>query len=700
MSKAHARYVRKAIESRFLDLIDLSDQTNPSPDARHQAFLSRGLAALARQLMSPCTDVIAAQSVVDGRGDWGIDAVAVDPPSPQSHIWLIQAKWSDDLKGKFGMDEVNRMIDGLDYIVDLKFDEFNNRFRRHVSRLEEALDNASPKITLVLALMRVEPLNPDIEQLLRTKISNFNQVEEMVNYKILDLRDFHRALLGDAAAPKIDTRVQLQGFGQETNPARAFYGTMTAPDVADLFSEHRRGLFARNIRDVLDLTDVNVKIRNTLLEQPEHFWYFSNGITVLCESIRPIGRSLPGTVGDFALSGASVVNGAQTVSAIHRAFSENPDQAQHGRVLVRLISLESCPPGFGDQVTTNTNTQNPIEDRDFKSLDDVQTTLRDEFALALGLSYVIRRGEQVPDPEHGCSITEAAEALAATHDKPEYAALAKRDQSALWQDEAYHELFGAAPNVHRVWRSIQLLRAVRNELALLRDSSVSRSAAMAVYGDLLITHVVYQRLDNSEIEDPVSKWNQQLGQVPKLVEDAMEWSLQSINREFGPKSHIIAAVRNTERIRRVVRSAVDGMSPDSSLATGGRKRAPRVRQVETVKTLLAAQRIPDGTVLEFRPITRTDRREMATWLDEDAARSQAIWRNDDRAQLQWQADKKWYSATGLVRKMRTIAYGMDQPVQGTLYWYLPDEGSLIDLADAIRAEQDLVLEEDSVANEA
>jgi hypothetical protein len=699
MSKAHARYVRKAIESRFSDLIDLSDQTNPSTDERHQAFLSRGLAALARQLMSPCTDVAAAQSVVDGREDWGIDAVVVDPPSPQSHIWLIQAKWSDNLRGKFGMDEVNRMIDGLDYIVGLQFDKFNNRFGRHVSRLEEALDNASPKITLVLALMRVEPLSPDIDQLLREKISHFNQVDEMVNYKILDLRDFHRALLGDAAAPKIDTRVQLQGFGQEISPARAFYGTMTAPDVADLFSEHRRGLFARNIRDALDLTDVNLKIRNTLFEQPEHFWYFSNGITVLCESIKPIGRSLPGSVGDFALSGASVVNGAQTVSAIHRAFSENPDQAQHGRVLVRLISLENCPPGFGDHVTTNTNTQNPIEDRDFKSLDEIQITLRDEFALALGLSYVIRRGEQVPDPEHGCSITEAAEALAATHEKPEYAALAKRDQSALWQDEAYHELFGVAPNVYSVWRSVQLLRAVRNELLQLRDSLVSRPAAMAGYGDLLITHVVYQRLDNSEIDDPDQKWSNQLARVPNLVESAMKWSLQSINREFGSKSHIIAAVRNTERIRRVVRGAIGGMSSDA-LAVEGQERAPRGRQIETVKTLLSAQRIPDGTVLEFRPITRTDRREMPAWLDDDPTRSQAVWRNNDRAQLQWQADNKWYSPTGLVRKMRTMAYDMAQPVQGTLYWYVPNEGSLIDLADTIRAEQDLVVEDDPTVGEA
>ncbi|MBE8519457.1 hypothetical protein ILP97_18430 [Amycolatopsis sp. H6(2020)] len=46
-----------------------------------------------------------------------------------------------------------------------------------------------------------------------------------------------------------------------------------------------------------------------------------------------------------------------------------------------------------------------------------------------------------------------------------------------------------------------------------------------------------------------------------------------------------------------------------------------------------------------------------------------------------------------------MAYNIGQPVQSTMYWYVPDEGSLIDLADAIRAEQYLIVEEDPVVGE-
>ncbi|MGW5752240.1 AIPR family protein [Nocardia rhamnosiphila] len=691
MSVVQARYVRRAIEERFRSLIDLSDI--PRASEHEQALLSRGLAALAVQIEHPCSDLVAAQAVFDGQDDRGLDAIAVENRQAHPRITLIQAKWSDKARAGFGETEVHKMIRGLDLLIELEFDRFNRRFQRHVRAVEQAFEGRAPKITLVLALLRTEPLNDEVRELLESSIAQYNKVEDMVDYKVLDLRDFHRAILGDAAAPKIAATLRLEGFGQETSPYRAMYGTMTVPDLADLYNEHRRGLFARNIRDALDISDVNPKIRATLLEQPEHFWYFSNGITMLCDSIRPAGRApVPGGIGEFLVNGASVVNGAQTVSAIYEAHKTMPDVAQQGRVMVRLISLEDCPPEFGDLVTTNTNTQNPIEDRDFKSLDPVQVQLRDDFALQLSLSYVIKRGEPVPTPEHGCSIAEAAEALAAIHPNAEFAALAKRDPKALWNDEVSSEIFGPTPNAHRVWRCVLLVRRVRARLNELRDELISRASAMAGYGDLLVTHVVFRLLDTKGIENPDTNWDARLDQVPGLVKDALLWSLFAIDAEYGKSSHIIAAVRNTERIERVARAAIRGMrdadtTPElrSDYQISGETRPGR--QGDAVRTLVTAQRIPDGTVLEFRPFTRPERRDMADWVAADPARGLAVWRNSTRDQLQWQADGRWYSPSGLVRRMRNLASGVDRSVQGTLNWYIPEQGSLRDLAEEVRAEQ-------------
>ncbi|APC34351.1 hypothetical protein A9R04_06450 [Nocardiopsis dassonvillei] len=696
MSVVQVRHVKKEIEERFRDLIDTTDRPKRE---REDVLLTRGLSALAIQSEHPCSDMVAAKKIFDGEDDRGLDAVAVEYRSGQPYICLVQSKWNHQGRAKFGEAEVDAMVYGLNKILDLEFDQFNERFQEHASDVEQALSNGSPKITLVMALMRTEPLNDGVLRRLEEGIAQHNRVTAMVDYKIFDLSDIHRAILGDAASPKINTRVQLECFGQEYQP-QAVYGTMTVSEVAALYEEHRRGLFAKNIRGSLDVSDVNPRIRNTLLEEPQHFWYFSNGITVLCDSVKPVGPVRPGNTGNFDLSGASVVNGAQTVTAIHKAYSTDPRTAGAGRVLVRLISLENCPPGFGDQVTINTNTQNPIEERDFKSLDEVQIRLRDDFALELRLSYVIKRGEPMPTPEHGCSITEAAEALAATHTNAEFAAQAKRELSALWQDGTYRELFGSEPNAYRVWRCVRLLRAVRGELSALRDGLLGRAAAAASYGDLLITHVVFRQLMTRDIEDPDTDWESQLARAPELVKEALSWVLRAIDMEYGPTSQVIAAVRNTERIRRVARHAVSGM------ATG--KDAPaldpeyqaldveqRGRQVDAVRTLVNAKRVPDGAVLEFRPYSRPERQEMTEWLAEEPKRGLAVWRNAKSKQLRWQADGEWYSPSGLVRKMRRDASGKDQPVQGTLHWHVPGEGSLADLAAQVRAEQGLDVGEES-----
>jgi hypothetical protein len=690
VSVVQVRHIRQQVEERFEGLIDPSDRPKKE---RADAFLTRGLAALGIQSEHPCSDMEAAQKIFDGEDDRGLDAVAVELQTHQPRICLVQAKWNYQGKAKFGESEVDKMLYGLRKLLHLEFQKFNSRFQKHTPEIERALEGGTPKITLVLVLMRTEPLNADIHSRIEEGIAEYNRVEDMVDFKVFDLRDIHRAILGDTVTPKIDAKVRLECFGLQPLPYQAMYGIMDVPQVAGLYGEHRRGLFARNIRDALDVSDVNVRIRNTLLEQPEHFWYFSNGITMLCETVRPIGRAVPGGAAEFHLSGASVVNGAQTVRAIHKGYAVNPAQAEKGRVLVRLISLENCPPGFGDRVTISTNTQNPIEDRDFKSLDPVQIRLRDAFALQLHLSYVLKRGEPEPAPEHGCSITEAAEALAATHPNAEYAAQAKRDLAELWRDDAYRELFGDEPDVYRVWRCVQLLRAVRDSLKGERDGLLGRAAAAASYGDLVITHVVFRQLATRSIEDPDTDWDAQLVRVPELVKTALGWVLQAINREYGATSHVIAAVRNTERIQRVAHAAVRGMVAGKEAPELDRYQAPeaetRGRQVNAVKTLVKAERIPDGTELEFRPFNLPERREMAEWIADVPERGLAVWRNTARDQLQWKADGKWYSPSGLVRWMRLQAGGPDRSVQGTLRWYVPGQGSLVELAEEIRAEQGL-----------
>lgn len=167
MSKLHIEYVRNAIDERYVDLLDMSDlPKSTSAPNRRQAYLSRGLAALAVQIEHQIGPRAAAACVFDGADDRGLDAMSVDLGTPQPRICLVQAKWSDAGKGAFDEEAVHKLLRGLDLLLDRAYSKFNSRFQPLVPDLQQAFDQGMPKVTIVLALMRTASIDAKVRELL------------------------------------------------------------------------------------------------------------------------------------------------------------------------------------------------------------------------------------------------------------------------------------------------------------------------------------------------------------------------------------------------------------------------------------------------------------------------------------------------------------------------------------------------------
>ncbi|MDX3091557.1 AIPR family protein [Streptomyces sp. ME02-6978a] len=694
----------KSLKERFRPLIDMTDRAKLKPEEEEKAFLSRAVTALAVKHETGWSDREAAAAVIDDYSDRGIDAVAVEERGDRHHITLVQGKWSEKGNAGFGERELGALFRGLDDLMALEFGKFNSRIEAHADALEKALEGPAT-VTLVLALVTGSELHPNIQAELKDGLDKRNWVREMIDSKVLNLRDLYQEILGDQGERKITLETWLEGVGKESVPYEAFYGTVSAAEIADWYRDgNQRHLFARNIRDSLDATDVNNKIRATLLGEPQHFWYFSNGITVLCDRMKKKGRGVfvPGAGAGFILEGASVVNGAQTVSAIAHAVQRNPAAGARGRVLVRLISLEDCPEGFGDRVTVAANTQNAIQERDFKSRDQTQFDLRDDFALSLGLSYVIRRGEPEPARTAGCTMTEAATALAATHRTAEMGARAKRDPSLLWEKDNYRELFGRPPSAFHVWGVVRLLREVRDNLEKLRSDLFGRVASAAGHADLLIAHAIYYALEmravggkSGQTKDQDIDWDARLAEVPLLTAQGLGWFVAIADTAYGDKSQYVTTARTAERVTVVARRLRERLlqsepAPDygdyqiTEQAQGKSGAASRA-----VPLIVEAGRLEEGTRLEFRPVTKRDRQGLPDWIKADPRRGRAVWRNHKTKPLVWEADGEAYAPSPLARLMRGEAMGNHQQVQGTRYWHVPGEGSLSDIAADLRATEEL-----------
>lgn len=508
----HVRRIASFLHKEYSHLIDLEDvASRPQPEKTH-CFLSRSQAALALSHVAGIDREAAAASVVDGFNDNGVDAIYFD--EEVKAVYVVQSKWVQSGNGTIDLGSIQKFLAGFRDLLSARFERFNEKILARQASLESALEGIDVAFNLVIVYTGKQGLAEQQERAFADIVAELNNPVDIVSYRVLTQRDIYAAIAGTMDNASISIDVTLYDWGQIREPYQAFYGQVSAEEVAQWYQEHDSKLFARNLRKFRGDTEVNRAIRNTLVRESEKFWYFNNGITVLCNNIskKAIGGATRES-GRFVCEGVSVVNGAQTVGSIAAAVSQGFTKAKDARVLVRFISLENCPPGFAIEVTTATNTQNKIERRDFASLDPLQERLRTELMLDLSKLYVYKSGDKVPTFQEGCDIEEATIALATAYPETTLSADVKRYISMLWEDIArppYTLIFNDRLTAARLWNSVEIAREVDATLAANLENYRGQARLVAVHGNRYIMHRVFQTMplaefDNTELDLVVLK---------------------------------------------------------------------------------------------------------------------------------------------------------------------------------------------------
>ncbi len=164
----------------------------------------------------------------------------------------------------------------------------------------------------------------------------------------------------EQAKEYLSTRDMLQFEGR----TQAYIFLLKPKTIHQLFHKYKFNLFFKNVRNPLHKSNYNEKIVETLLRRPDTFWYFNNGVTAITKRIPDVGKS----ANTFTVKGLQVINGAQTVYSIYRAYEQaNPEQREvmdtDARISFRLI--RSSDEDFNLEITRYTNQQNEMQPRDF-----------------------------------------------------------------------------------------------------------------------------------------------------------------------------------------------------------------------------------------------------------------------------------------------------------------------------------------------
>lgn len=554
MGTIELNHIRKRLLDDFAPYVDVADWADRKPEELEKALLSRSLAAFAVSELLGTSPIEACADITDGFGDNGIDAIGID--SQSGIVVVVQSKWASNGQDSPSLGDVEKFAQGFRDLIAPRFDRFNDKIKAKQGELTSALDNPDVKFILALVYSGSQPLGSHPSRVVEDLLQETNDVSDVVAFEPLGQRRLHDLIRRGVAGKAPDLAVTLHHWGVVEEPFKAFYGQVDAADIADWWATHRDSLFDRNLRKFIHDSSVNSAIEATALKSPQYFWYFNNGVTVLCEEITkaPVGGGSRKS-GNFVFKGATVVNGAQTVGSLGRAASQSAESVEDARVLARFISLQAVPSDFAIEVTRATNTQNRVERRDFVALDAVQERLKVDLKLEQGKYYAIKTGEPDPERTKGCTVVEATVALACAT-SADLAVQAKREIGRLWDDVTkppYKTLFRSDLSATEMWNAVQVLRVVEDTLKEQQKSLTGRDRSVAVHGNRLAAYLAFSRLPDGALaqQDAID-----VDSIQSATEAVLEKMLDVMTEDYST-NYLASLFKNASKCKEVVKSVLD-----------------------------------------------------------------------------------------------------------------------------------------------
>lgn len=268
----------------------------------------------------------------------------------------------------------------------------------------------------------------------------------------IDLLRLMKDYIEGVAPPVPSLNIPIQGeelfskFDDNTDISSWVF-TVNGKDLGNLFNDVGIRIFSRNIRGFLGDTSINSEISNTLRDEPQYFWYFNNGVTIICDKARQInerGKKV------LCVSNAQIINGQQTTRML-ASFDGSNNAALLIKVIVVTREGEESHRHYTklvNEIVRATNHQNAISVSDLMSNEIEQIRIERDFRK---YNYQYLRKKQTKKESrlaagrkynYAIKKEELAQRIAACHFEPRILRLGK---DRLFEEDKYYKIFDRKP---------------------------------------------------------------------------------------------------------------------------------------------------------------------------------------------------------------------------------------------------------------
>lgn len=229
-----------------------------------------------------------------------------------------------------------------------------------------------------------------------------------------------------------------------------------ASSIKDNFIKYgKSGLLAMNLRFYVSNKKVDEGLENSIKNNGENFWYYNNGIIIICDDFNVVGNKIK-------LHNYSIINGGQTTRMIG-VIPFKKDFAVSCKIIKNKYKDDvSQSIKFISDIAEASNTQKPINATDLIANRYEQRLLKSKLSKE-GIFVQIKRGdtafanlsENYPEPWQKTKNDELGQLIYATIcQKP---GTARNSKSQIFSDKnKYKKIFGEIDSLDTNWIKDQL----------------------------------------------------------------------------------------------------------------------------------------------------------------------------------------------------------------------------------------------------
>ena len=317
---------------------------------------------------------LATDDLTDGKNDKKIDFVDLDIGNGK--ITLVQGYYSKKDRDEAPANKASDMNTAIAWLLSGSILAVPDYMREIIIECREAINNN--EITLIdVVYVHNLPESKNCKNELKTIETHQSKLFEQYNIEIVT-HELGRETIENLYVSKesqilVTDLIEMEGlplFEENAAGWEAYVFSVSGKWLYNLFKQYGDDLFSANYRGFLG---INNSIRQTVETEPENFWVYNNGITILTLGIDDTENDKK------KIEGMSIINGAQTTGSICMVEENKKENLEKTKVLCRVIKCNRT--NLIPTIVKANNTQNEITSWDRYSNDPIQVSLREKFAM-------------------------------------------------------------------------------------------------------------------------------------------------------------------------------------------------------------------------------------------------------------------------------------------------------------------------------